>query len=319
VSNVILQNIKIHHAPTTPAKEQDLISLENATKVWLDHCEIFNEIGDLNQDGVVDIVGDIDGGDVDWYDGSFDAKKASTDITVSWCYFHDSFKTSLLGSGATDTLMRNAKITYHHNVFWNVKLRCPSFRFGTGHIFNNYFGNVMETGIYSRIGAKLLIEGNVFEEVGSGKQDLKCKLQLFEGPIGAYYDSIPGLWDVKDNIFENCKGNQPDTSTCTLTVACDYDYDYASALQPASAVKATLLQKAGTESGVTLTPKFTTAIKIPLNRSLRTGTKNIGKSATYNALGAKVNDGKNVIGSSTAAGVYIENNSNSTQPMLKIK
>jgi hypothetical protein len=41
------------------------------------------------------------------------------------------------------------------------------------------------------------------------------------GPIGAYYEA-PGCWDVKDNIFVYCKGNQPATSSCSYTPPYSY-------------------------------------------------------------------------------------------------
>ncbi|CCO33989.1 hypothetical protein BN14_08080 [Rhizoctonia solani AG-1 IB] len=40
----------------------------------------------------------------------------------------------------------------------------PSFRFGTGHLFNNYFVNSND-GINTRLGAQLLVENNVWEGV----------------------------------------------------------------------------------------------------------------------------------------------------------
>ncbi len=44
--------------------------------------------------------------------------------------------------------------------------RGPSLRFGTGHIFNNYY-NACTDGINTRKGAQVLVENNVF--VGSSK------------------------------------------------------------------------------------------------------------------------------------------------------
>ncbi|HEX2927306.1 MAG TPA: dockerin type I domain-containing protein [Ruminiclostridium sp.] len=231
--NVIVQNLKIHHtlAPT------DCIGIENSNHIWVDHCELYNMIGDCNGDGKVDTKGDISGGDIDWYDGLLDCKNDSSYITVSWNYLHDSFKTSLVGSSDSDNYDR--RMTYHHNLFENCKERLPSYRFGTGHIFNNCFIDVWNSAVNSRMGAKLRVEGNYFENVGSGSVNEDSGLAA--GPIGSYSSEEIGYWDVKDNTFVDCKGNQPTTSTCSYTPP----YQYSSALTPVGEVKALVTQYAG--------------------------------------------------------------------------
>ena len=243
--NIIIQNLKIHHTRAP----MDAIGIENSQNIWVDHCELYNMIGDCNGDGIVNPNdGDTEGGDVDWYDGLLDIKKSSEYITVSWNYFHDSYKTSLIGSSDSDDYDR--KITFHHNIYSNVKSRTPSYRGGTGHMFNNYYVNVSGSGINSRVGAKLRIEGNVFENVGCGSVD--SKTGFAEGPIGAYYSSKIGYWDVRDNIFIDCKGNQPTTSTCSFNPP----YDYSRVLQPASLVKDTVLRYAGVQGNGIPTPSI---------------------------------------------------------------
>lgn len=183
--NIIVRNLKIHHT----RGPMDAIGIENSQNIWIDHCELYNEIGDCNGDGIVDPNdGDTEGGDVDWYDGLLDIKKSSEYITVSWNYFHDSYKTSLIGSSDGDDYDR--KITFHHNICADVKSRTPSYRGGTGHMFNNYYVDVLGSGINSRVGAKLRIEGNIFERVGCGAVD--SKTGFAEGPIGSYYSSKIG-------------------------------------------------------------------------------------------------------------------------------
>ncbi|EPR12073.1 dockerin type I domain-containing protein [Ruminiclostridium papyrosolvens] len=232
-SNIIVQNLKIHHtlAPT------DCIGIENSKNVWIDHCELYNMIGDCNGDGKVDEKGDITGGDVDWYDGLLDCKKDSAYITVSWNYFHDSFKTSLVGSSDSDNYDR--KMTYHHNVFKNLKERLPSYRFGTGHIFSNYYADVWNSAVNSRMGAQLKVESNYFERVGSGAVNEESGLA--SGPIGSYNSDSIGYYDVKDNTYVSCKGNQPTISTCNYTPP----YEYTGYLTTANRVKELVTQYAG--------------------------------------------------------------------------
>lgn len=231
-SNIIVRNLKIHHtlAPT------DCIGIEKSDHIWVDHCELYNMIGDCNGDGKIDTKGDIEGGDIDWYDGLLDCKNDSSYITVSWNYFHDSFKTSLVGSSDSDNYDR--RMTYHHNLFKNCKERLPSYRFGTGHVFNNYYADIWHSAVNSRMGAKLRVEANCFENVGSGA--VNGDTGLAAGPIGAY-NGEPGFYDVKDNIFTNCRGNQPTVSTCSYTPP----YQYSSVLTPASQVKELVTKYAG--------------------------------------------------------------------------
>lgn len=87
----------------------------------------------------------------DYYDGLLDITHASDFITVSNVYFHDHFKTSLVGhsdnNGDEDT--GHLTVTYANNYWSNLHSRAPSLRFGTGHIFNNYC--TLSVSIYIRI------------------------------------------------------------------------------------------------------------------------------------------------------------------------
>ncbi|MBN2443311.1 MAG: hypothetical protein JXJ04_18260 [Spirochaetales bacterium] len=204
-SNIIIRNLRIHHVDIG---DKDCIGIEGPSDhVWVDHCELYN---DLNHDK-------------DYYDGLFDAKAESEYITFSWNKCHDSYKTSLVGSSDSDNWDR--KITYHHNIFDNCNSRQPSYRFGTGHIYNSYYLNSIDTGINCRQGAQLRIEQNYFEN--------------FKDPIGYWYSDSTGYWDVRENRFVNCTGSQPTTSTCT------FNPPYSYTLDPVDQVPSILRQYAG--------------------------------------------------------------------------
>ncbi|KAI2627188.1 pectin lyase fold/virulence factor [Xylaria nigripes] len=142
-SNVIIRNVKISHA-----YGDDGISIQNSTRIWIDHNEF---------------VSDIDHGP-DYYDGQLDISKASDWITVSWNYFHDHWKSSLVGSGDNqrDTDQGHLHITYHHNHWRNIGTRGPAGRFGHQHIYNNYYEDYLYQAIHSRSDNQVLVEGNVF-------------------------------------------------------------------------------------------------------------------------------------------------------------
>jgi pectate lyase len=89
-------------------------------------------------------------------------------VTVSNTFIHDHYKASLVGhsdsNSAEDT--GHLRITQNNNYWYNINSRAPSFRFGTGHVYNSYFLNVAD-GINTRKGAQVLVESNAF--VGSKK------------------------------------------------------------------------------------------------------------------------------------------------------
>ncbi len=213
VSNVIIRNIKFtmssvdkeHHK----INDGDCITIENAKHVWIDHNEFFAIDPHVQKDK-------------DLFDGLVDIKDESEYITVSWNYFHDHWKCNLVGHSDTDNFDR--KITFSHNHWKNINSRTPSYRFGTGHIYNNYFESLLETGIHSRMGACLLIEKNYFENCSSPlTNDAKT----------------PGKWHLNDNYFHDIKGVTPTDSTCDLSVP----YKYV--LEDKMSVKETVLQYAG--------------------------------------------------------------------------
>jgi pectate lyase len=115
--------------------------------IWIDHCEFYNEDPSVMTN-------------VDRYDGLIDGKNNSTNFTISWCYFHDHHKASLMGKGNSDDFDR--RITYSHNYFKNIASRLPLIRFGKCHLLNNYM-ITSENGANARINSDIYVEGNHFE------------------------------------------------------------------------------------------------------------------------------------------------------------
>ncbi|KAF4571486.1 hypothetical protein EYR36_008823 [Pleurotus pulmonarius] len=142
-SNVIIRNLVINKV-----KGNDAITVQKAHNIWIDHNEFFS---------------DTDHG-FDFYDGQVDLTHACDFITVSWNFFHDHFKCSLIGHDPDNSKEDTGKfrITYHHNHWNNIHTRTPAMRFAHVHSFNNLFENVVSQGIHSRSFAQVLIEGNVF-------------------------------------------------------------------------------------------------------------------------------------------------------------
>lgn len=220
--NIIIQNIKFTMSTVTRtytndegrqqvvANDGDCITIQgSSTNIWIDHSEFYNKDPktQTNQD---------------LYDGLIDAKGSSAYITLSWNYFHDHHKTSLVGSSDSDNFDR--KMTFHHNYYYNIKERMPSYRFGTAHIYNNYYKSVLSSAVNSRMGACVRVEKNHFEDT--------------KDPIVTKNSSTPGKWQAIDNNYVNTT-SQPTNATCTLSVP----YSYTA--EDKTTVKATVLQGAG--------------------------------------------------------------------------
>jgi pectate lyase len=196
--NIIIRNIAVSHVIADGAgTANDGIVMTGAMNVWIDHCDLFSDLTHGK----------------DYYDGLVEIKNGASFITVSRNHIHDHWKVSLISSGdeqVGDTVIR---ATYHHNYFHNCGSRMPSIRFGKAHVFNNYYINIPDgSGVNSRMGAVVRVEGNHFENT--------------ENPICWLDSSKTGYWDVTGgNTFVSCTGSQPTTSTGMLTPPYTYTVD----------------------------------------------------------------------------------------------
>ncbi|MBV2181276.1 MAG: polysaccharide lyase family 1 protein [Castellaniella sp.] len=101
-------------------------------------------------------------------DRLLNVKNGSTDVTISWTKFHDSDKVMLLNNITSKNLFQNyqrdsiARVTLHHNYFFNTVQRNPRAQFGTFHLFNNLVENWDFYGMSFSLEAKALVEGNIF-------------------------------------------------------------------------------------------------------------------------------------------------------------
>jgi pectate lyase len=97
-------------------------------------------------------------------DGQVDIIRGSDWITVSWNYFHDHWKSSLVGNDPAfrDIDFGHLHVTYHHNHWRNEGTRGPAGRFGHQHVYNNLYEDFLYQAIHSRSDNQVLVEGNVF-------------------------------------------------------------------------------------------------------------------------------------------------------------
>ena len=112
-TNVIIRNLAIRFIVNN-----DGITVQNSTRVWIDHNEFESEFTqELGPD---------------YYDGLLDTVRGSDWVTVSWNYFHDHWKANLIGNSDVlrDVDFGKLHMTFHHNYYRNLGTRGPSGRFG---------------------------------------------------------------------------------------------------------------------------------------------------------------------------------------------
>ena len=239
--NVIIRNMMLGEViswdKAVKSGADDALSLNGATHVWIDHCELQSHLEPQDLDGNKITSGNYFSNDADWkkdfYDGLLDIKNGSTWITISNCYFHDHWKACLCSSGdgkadknprtgATDVDMR---VTFYGNYWENINSRQPLFRWGKAHIYNNYYkGDSTKDAncIDVRINSQVLAEGNYFASVKNA-----IGIDLANGKpstMGTAAYSFPD-----SNKLENCT-NTPNKGN--LSYAPKYEYD----LKPADEV-----------------------------------------------------------------------------------
>lgn len=155
VENVIVQNLAI--SKVTADDGEDAINIDAATNVWIDH---------------MDLSSDMDNGK-DYYDGLCDVKHGADYVTISNTHFHDHYKASLVGHSDSnaDEDTGYLHVTYANNMWTNINSRMPSVRFGTVHIYNNYYEGG-DSGVNTRMGAQVLVESTTLEGLKNGVASL---------------------------------------------------------------------------------------------------------------------------------------------------
>jgi pectate lyase len=214
VSNVIVQNIRIHGA--TSDTDGDGMHVYYAHHVWIDHCEVWD-----SPDGNLDIV------------------HASNWVTVSWSKFHyteaapapDHKFSNLIGhSDGNEEDVGRLKVTWHHN-WWGPGIieRMPRVRYGDVHLFNNYYsaaGNNYAIG--AGLESRLLIENNYFDGVSNPH---------------IFYDGEPtSQIAAEGNVYMATTGG-PEGQQTGQGASFEAPYDYE--LDAGGSVKAGAMQWAG--------------------------------------------------------------------------
>ncbi|MQM28630.1 pectate lyase family protein [Glycomyces albidus] len=224
-SNIILQNFTVKNVKKSGSPTSnggDAIGMEGGVRnVWADHLTL-----------------EASGGEAEGYDGLFDMKNDTEYVTLSYSILRNSERGGLVGSGDSDT--GNNYITYHHNLYQNLNSRIPLLRAATAHSYNNHFVGIVESGINSRVGAKIQVDNNYFEDS--------------KDPIGTFYTDLRGYWEVSGNVFDNVTWSAPGTDNypagpnvqSTTSVSIPYSF----ALDNANCVPSVVAATAGANKGL---------------------------------------------------------------------
>ncbi|MFC6092315.1 cellulose binding domain-containing protein [Saccharothrix lopnurensis] len=220
IRNVTIRNVKKSGSPTSNGG--DAIGMESSVRnVWVDHTTLLAS-----------------GGESEGFDGLFDMKDDTQYVTLSYSTLRNSGRGGLVGSSESDR--SNGFVTYHHNLYENIDSRTPLLRGGIGHMYNNHYVDIHESGINSRAGARAKVENNYFKDVHDA--------------LGTFYTSEAGYWQVSGNIFDNVTWSAPGSDTnpagpdvrSTTTVSIPYAYS----LDQTTCVPGIVSRTAGANNGM---------------------------------------------------------------------
>jgi uncharacterized repeat protein (TIGR02543 family) len=261
-SNVIIRNMKVQGPGSVDVDGVDCITVDGATNVWIDHCDIYD-----GQDGNLDIV------------------NGANYVAVTWCKFSYTAASSnhqfcnLIGNSDTKTSDRGKlRITMMYN-WWTVgcKERMPRVRFGQVHVINNLFDSKQASYcVRAGVEANILVESNYFDAV--------------KIPIDLYQNNFTAVTS-KNNVFNATSGNTAGSGTA-------FTPPYVLTITPAASVKAmvanttcgagaTLASPTSCGCGTSSTFTLTTASSPAAGGSVTgAGTYNSGAVATVTATPA---------------------------------
>ena len=151
------------------------------------------------------------GGDADQAkgDGSIDIKANSQFITVAYCHFWDSGKSSLCGMKSESG---PNYITYHHNWFDHSDSRHPRIRTMSVHVYNNYFDGNAKYGVGAALNSNAFVESNYFNNckypmlISRQGNDMNDGKGTFSGENG-------GIIKAYNNVIKGATGYKPYASS----------------------------------------------------------------------------------------------------------
>ena len=161
----------------------DGISLDTDNRnIWVHNIDVF--------------YGKSGSGDHAKGDGAIDVKSNSKFVTISYCHFWDTGKSSMAGMKSESG---PNYITYHHNWFDHSDSRHARVRTMSVHLYNNYFDGVSKYGIGATSGSSIFAENNYFRATN---KPLLSSLQGTDAKgTGTFSGENGGIIKAYGNIF----------------------------------------------------------------------------------------------------------------------
>lgn len=190
--NIIIRNVYLELPKADNGA--DGISMQDSERIWVDHCT-FKSVNQTK----------------DYEDGSCDVTHGTKKVTVSWNHFIQTQKTALVGHSDSQTSDVDITATFHHNFFDKSNSRHPRVRYGTVHVYNNFFNAVTTYGTGSAFGAKVLVENNYYDNVHL-PTDISTYPAKKSGSswVSNLNGKVAGFLFSADNHYENKPSNASD-------------------------------------------------------------------------------------------------------------
>ena len=137
-----------------------------------------------------------------------------------------------LGESVEVAAVSVQQLTMHHNYYRNCNSRVPLFRAGNGHVFNNLYEQIHDTGVNSRVEACIKIENNYFDTV--------------RNPWVSAFSDVLGAAELVCNTTVNCVFDTSGSDTFeVLSCTGNVPYDYSAVLNETQAVPTIVRDNAG--------------------------------------------------------------------------
>ncbi|KXB48757.1 pectate lyase [Bacteroidales bacterium KA00344] len=164
-------------------QKDDGISLDtDNSNIWVHNIDVF--------------YGKSGSGDHAKGDGAIDVKSNSKFVTISYCHFWDTGKSTMAGMKSESG---PNYITYHHNWFDHSDSRHARVRTMSVHLYNNYFDGVSKYGICATTGSSIFAENNYFRATN---KPLLSSLQGTDAKgTGTFSGENGGIIKAYGNIF----------------------------------------------------------------------------------------------------------------------
>lgn len=148
------------------------------------------------------------GGDQKKGDGAIDIKSNSKHVTVAYCHFWDTGKSSMCGMKSESG---PNYITYHHNWFDHSDSRHARVRTMSVHMYNNYYDGIAKYGVGACNGSSVFMEANYFRAC---QRPMLISMQGTDTKMGTDLSDAPTFSGEDGGIIKSYANKYATKVTC---------------------------------------------------------------------------------------------------------